>query len=450
MLEQDRLDVDRGDVLAAPANPVLDPIDEPQVSLGVEPRRVSRVEPEVPERLEGPLRHPEIPLGRGPREERADEQLSHLAGSDVLLVGVDDAGRVQVGIDASHRALGRIERPAGDHAYLGAPVGRDDLFEAEPIAEGGREVRRARDRPGAPEPRVRILRPLRLLEDEGQHDAEQRGVRRPARTHAIEPRRGREPLLDPDARPDEQGAVDAHLGVDVEERQLGEVRVAGAEIEELTVALREEVQVGVREDRALRRSGGTRREVDRSDIRRGDDDVRAGGGVAIEERRVRNRLETRHCDRRADHDDGAQMLEARGRGRHCIEEHVLDDEHTRGGGVDEMLEERSAVVDVHRHLHCAELRRAEPRDDELCAIAHHQENTIAVPDAEAGEARGGDVRRGRGLGVGELALAQGERQERPVGMRARLRREQLRQAPVGTIGNGERHAYVASIPARIR
>ena len=115
-----------------------------------------------------------------------------------------------------------------------------------------------------------------------------------------------------------------------------------------------------------------------------------------------------------------------------------------------MLEERPAVVDVDRHLHGAEPGGGEPGEDELGAVAHHQQHPVAVPHAEPGEARRDDVHLRRRLGVGEVTLAEGEGEERPVGMGLRLRREQRRQAPAGAILEGVRHAYVASIPARIR
>ncbi len=83
---------------------------------------------------------------------------------------------------------------------------------------------------------------------------------------------------------------------------------------------------------------------------------------------------------------------------------------------------------------------AEPREDELGTVAHHQQHPVAVRHPEPREAGRDDVHLGGSLGVGEVALAEGEREERPVGMQPCLRREQLGQAPAGAILDGVRHA----------
>ena len=165
-------------------------------------------------------------------------------------------------------------------------------------------------------------------------------------------------------RPDEERAVDAHLGVDVEERQLGQVRVAGAEVEQLAVPLREQVQVRVREHGALRGARGARGEVDRADVRGGD------GGRRTERRR-RDRAATQNGDGLDATGHVRRRAPTTTTVRRCsslpadavdgIEERVLDDQHRRRGRVDEMLEERPAVVDVDRHLHGAEPGRRRAR-----------------------------------------------------------------------------------------
>ena len=144
--------------------------------------------------------------------------------------------------------------------------------------------------------------------------------------------------------------------------------------------------------------------------------------------------------RAAHDDDGTKVLELAGRRRQRIEERVLNDQHRGGGRIDEMLEERPAVVDVDRDLHGAEPGSAEPREDEFGTVPHHQQNPVSVSDPEPGEAGGNHVRLRRGLGIGEVALAEREGEERPVGVQPRLRGEQLRQAPARAIRNGERHA----------
>ena len=83
-----------------------------------------------------------------------------------------------------------VDDPPGDHADLGAPVGGDDPLEAEAVAEA-RARGRAGTAPSRPSAAVCRRRPAGrgCCEDEVEHHAEQRRVRRPARPHPVEPAR---------------------------------------------------------------------------------------------------------------------------------------------------------------------------------------------------------------------------------------------------------------------
>ena len=131
--------------------------------------------------------------------------------------------------------------------------------------------------------------------------------------------------------------------------------------------------------------------------------------------------------------------EPAGRGGDGVEQRVLDDEHVRGGRVDEVLEEGAAVVDVDGNLHGAEPGGREPPDHELGAVAEHQEDAVAAPDAEAREPGSDDLGFGRRLGVGQLSPAEREREEGPVGVRERLLREQAGEGRAGAVGDDEAH-----------
>ena len=132
--------------------------------------------------------------------------------------------------------------------------------------------------------------------------------------------------------------------------------------------------------------------MDRADVRGGDGGRRRSAVRGIEQRRERDGLDaTAHVLDGADDDDGAKVLEPSGRCGHGIEERILDDQDRRGGRVDEMLEERPAVVDVDRDLHGAEPGRCQPGEDELGAVAHHQQHAVAVSHPEPCEAGRDDV-----------------------------------------------------------
>ena len=205
--------------------------------------------------------------------------------------------------------------------------------------------------------------PRRLLEDEREHHAEQRGVGGVARPHPVEPGRGRESLLDPDARPDEEGAVDAHLGVDVEERQLGQVRVAGAQVEQLAVALREQVQEGVGEHGALRRARRAGGEVDRADVRgrrRSPAVARRARSSDANGTRREPRPGAARAHRRRPPCGGARAVRPRRRDRSRGARPRRSS--TSAAAVFARCSRKcAAVVDVDRDLHGAEPGRAEPR-----------------------------------------------------------------------------------------
>ena len=451
MAGEHALDVGRRDVLAAPPDAVVEAVDEGQVALGVEPDRVAGVEPEVAVGGERRIGHAHVAERRRPRQARADDQLADLPLGHLLVVLVDDAHVVEVVGDPAGRDVGPlVDDPVRDHADLGAAVGGDDPLEPEAAAEGPRGPGRARHRPGRPQRVVGVVGTLRLREHEAEHDAEERRVRRPGRPDPLEPGAGGEAALDPQARPDEQRAVEAHLGVDVEQRQLGQVHVAGAEVEELAVALGEQVQRRVREQGPLRAARGARGEVDRRRIGRAGSRARRRGLGGEQLRQARHAHPGPEVDRVADDDDRPQARQRPERGGDRIEQLVLDDQRRRLARVHEVLEKRPAVVDVHRHLDPAGLTHAEHRERELGAVAQHHEHALAAGDSEPAEAAGDRPGRLGGGTVGDLAAVQREGEERRVAELLAAAGDEPGEAPVGAVRDDEAHASLWSIAVSSR
>ena len=272
-------------------------------------------------------------------------------------------------------------------------------------------------------------------------------MRRPARPHPLEPRGRREPSLDPRAAAREQPAVDGHLRVDVEERQLGQVDAVRPEPEELAVAAAEQVHRAVRDDRALGDAGRARREVDGRRVG-GPPGMRRPrvGGEELRERDDPHADESAHV---ADDDHRLERGQPRQGRLDRVEQVGLDDDHAGARGRREVLEEHAAVVDVDRHLGCAEGRRPEPAEDELDPVAQHQEDAVAGRDAEAGEAAGDAGRRVRGLRERDVAVVEREREVRAVAEALGRAREQRAQDGVVAV-RADAHASRSSIPARSR
>src|SRR6202012_2079857 len=91
MQEQCMLHLVGGDVLAAPADRVLDPVREANPTIAVHDDLIAGMEPEVAPCLDGLLRHLEVAGGEGERCIVAEHQLAGLAPWHLLIVLIDRA-----------------------------------------------------------------------------------------------------------------------------------------------------------------------------------------------------------------------------------------------------------------------------------------------------------------------------------------------------------------------
>ena len=85
------LDLERGDVFAAAADRVLQPVDEIEIALGVAPEAVAGVEPAVAPGGGGRLGIAGVAVRHGPGAIGAHDEFADLADADLAIVLVDDA-----------------------------------------------------------------------------------------------------------------------------------------------------------------------------------------------------------------------------------------------------------------------------------------------------------------------------------------------------------------------
>src|SRR5207244_6271633 len=107
MRADDLLDLERRDVLAAPADAVLLAVDEPEIAVGIETSAVAGVEPLVAVCRESLFRHLVVAHRRAPRIVAAQHDLAGLAGWDLEIVVVDDFH-----LHAAPRPADRSQLPA--------------------------------------------------------------------------------------------------------------------------------------------------------------------------------------------------------------------------------------------------------------------------------------------------------------------------------------------------
>ena len=103
MAQQDLLDLEGGDVLAAPADRVLQPVDELEIAVGLANDAVAGMEPQVPPGLDRLLGRAEIARREGEGRLGAQHQLARRAVRDLVVLAVDHA-RGEALEDAAHGA----------------------------------------------------------------------------------------------------------------------------------------------------------------------------------------------------------------------------------------------------------------------------------------------------------------------------------------------------------
>ena len=103
MLQQHLLDLERRNVLAAPANGVLHAVEKAKASVRLTHDAVAGMEPEVAPSLDRLVRHREI--ARRDREglDRPHQQFPRFAVRQRIVLGVDD-GDIEAGPHAAHRS----------------------------------------------------------------------------------------------------------------------------------------------------------------------------------------------------------------------------------------------------------------------------------------------------------------------------------------------------------
>ena len=238
-----------------------------------------------------------------------------------------------------------------------------------------------------------------------------------------------------DARPDEERAVDGHLGVDVEERQLGQVDVS---------PVRGRAARGcVPRAGAGARAAGPRpsRRPDVPEVKwiaptsEGATDAASAGGVRVERAVTRTRtVSSARAGAR-----GAPPTTTTVRRCSSLPADAGNVSRSASSTISTVglrpystrcSRNSPAVVDVDRDLRrrrAGQRRTTRGRTRPGCRIISSTRSPRRTPSR--GEAGGNHVRLRRGLGIGEVALAEREGEERPVGVQPRLRGEQLRQAP---------------------
>ena len=132
MAEQDLLDLEGGNVLAAPADRVLEPIDEAEIAVGLAHDTIAGVEPAIAPGLGGFLRRAEVFIGKCQRLVGPHHQLARRSVGGVLAAIVDDA-RIEALEHRPHQSgllvldrraedeIGFGRAPAVEQADAGAP-----------------------------------------------------------------------------------------------------------------------------------------------------------------------------------------------------------------------------------------------------------------------------------------------------------------------------------------
>src|SRR6185437_1529188 len=102
------LDLEGGDVLAAAADRVLEPIDEDVLALGIDMERIPRMEPAVPPGPRGRFGIVVVAVAHRPRARRAQDHLADRAPRYLAIVLVDEADLDAGAPSAAPARLGRV------------------------------------------------------------------------------------------------------------------------------------------------------------------------------------------------------------------------------------------------------------------------------------------------------------------------------------------------------
>jgi hypothetical protein len=213
-----------GDVLAAPADHVLDAVEEVEVPLLVLRELVARVEPAVAPGLRRRLRHVLVAGVDHPGERVARDELARRAGRHGEIVLVDEPELVvhRVRRPAAALLVVRVQARDDGDRHLGHPVRRVDGH-AEPLGE--LLVMRERPHVHGLQRIVRVVGRGRLVEHERRHAVDGDRDRRLEAPHVVPEAARAEALVERHGSPGSEHRIgDAGAG-GVEHRQRVEVAV---------------------------------------------------------------------------------------------------------------------------------------------------------------------------------------------------------------------------------
>ena len=264
-----RLHLVAGDVLAAPADAVVQPVHKMQPPRFIEPSCIAGVEPQVPPRRHGAFGHAVIAHVEAERHLGTHQDLAGLIGRNWQVgfgVGHDDVEEVGQRPPRAARHDRVVEAGVGDHVDLGHPVALHDPH-AEPLFERCGPFRGHRQGDDGSQLMVTIAVGRRAAPDELGHDPE--GIRQGdlVPPHRVEPLAGAEPLLHVDRGAGVERRKDLHeQAVRVEHRHAAVEAVLRCDLQALGGSEAEQVAVRLGHQHAFGGTGGARGVHDRADI----------------------------------------------------------------------------------------------------------------------------------------------------------------------------------------
>ena len=383
------LHLERRDVLAAPADRVLEPVLEDEVALLVEQARIAGVEPEVPRDVERRLCQVPVALEDRKRLPRPPHGLADLARRQWVVVLVDDR-HLDLAAREAHRA--ELAREAGPEPGAEPDLGRAVYLpqrHPEPLLPRGHELRRGTRAERAGEPVLAVARRRRVLPEEENDGAEVAHPRRAAGIDVVpEPaRRESRAELDPVAGPEggSRAGRPPHL---VEEGEHRVADVVVAEVEPLHERHDVVDRAAVVVHRALRAPGRAGRVHDVREVELSRSTARNWVVFAEVRERVRRDALRRLAVLLAHDDEVADVRELHG--AEAVEPARVHHEDARARVAEDVLEEGAAVLDVDRDLDRPEPDDRVPGRQVVVARRQHRGDPIAGPRAERGE-RPGDA-----------------------------------------------------------
>ncbi len=255
MAEQHLLHLVGRDVLAAPADGVLDPVDEAERAVGLAHHAIAAMEPEVAPGFDGLLGHAEVTGSEGVRLVGAQHQLPCLAGGQLHVTVIHDT-RVEARPDPAHQTAARAVGFSGDDEI---GLGRAVAFEQRHPGAAVKRLERLRRHPG-PEadahPVAALCRARRLGKQNRHHRAEQVNHRRATLVDRRPEARSGELRLENRRAADERRLGEGVERIDVEERQRGAQHVVADDAEDRRGVQAPPVVLRMRAGHALRWPGG--------------------------------------------------------------------------------------------------------------------------------------------------------------------------------------------------